>query len=128
MVKINQNYANIKETYLFSETAKRIAAFSEEHPDVRVIKMSIGDVTKPLAPVVVDAMKKASEEMGTSAGFHGYGPEQGYGFLKKSIQQYYAREISVDVEEDEVFISDGAKSDIANIFQFVAKIINLLFY
>ncbi|MBR1625421.1 MAG: LL-diaminopimelate aminotransferase, partial [Clostridia bacterium] len=115
MVKINKNYGNIKETYLFSETAKKIAAFSKAHPEVKVIKMSIGDVTKPLVPQVVDAMVAASKEMGTPEGFHGYGPEQGYSFLKDKIKNYYEKEIGVELEADEIFVSDGAKSDIANI-------------
>ncbi len=115
MVKINKNYAKIKETYLFSETAKKIAAFSEKHPEIQVIKMSIGDVTKPLIPEVTEAMKKASEEMGTQKGFHGYGPEQGYDFLKDKIKKYYEQYIKVNLDADEIFISDGAKSDIANI-------------
>lgn len=115
MVKINKNYAKIKETYLFSETAKKIADFSEKHPEIQVIKMSIGDVTKPLIPEVTEAMKKASEEMGTQKGFHGYGPEQGYDFLKDKIKKYYEQYIKVNLDADEIFISDGAKSDIANI-------------
>lgn len=115
MVKINKNYGNIKETYLFSETAKKIAAFSKAHPEIKVIKMSIGDVTKPLVPQVVDAMVSASKEMGTPEGFHGYGPEQGYSFLKDKIKNYYEKEIGVELEADEIFVSDGAKSDIANI-------------
>lgn len=115
MLKINKNYSNIKETYLFSETAKKIAVFTKEHPEIRVIKMSIGDVTKPLVPEVVEAMKNAADEMGTPQGFHGYGPEQGYGFLKDKIKDYYQKDIGVDLDSDEIFISDGAKSDIANI-------------
>lgn len=115
MPKINTNYKNIKETYLFSETAKRINLFSQTHPDVKVIKMSIGDVTKPLVPQVVDAMVSAAKEMGTPEGFHGYGPEQGYPFLKNKIKDYYRNEINVALDADEIFISDGAKSDIANI-------------
>lgn len=115
MVSINKNYANIKETYLFSETARKIATFSKEHPEIRVIKMSIGDVTKPLVPEVVEAMKQAALDMGTPEGFHGYGPEQGYGFLKDKIRDYYHDEIGVTLDSDEIFISDGAKSDIANI-------------
>lgn len=115
MVKVNKNYSNIKETYLFSETAKRIAAFSASNPDVKVIKMSIGDVTKPLVPQVVDAMKRAAEEMGMQEGFHGYGPEQGYSFLKDKVREYYLKEMNVSLSSDEIFISDGAKSDIANI-------------
>ncbi len=121
MVKINKNYGNIKETYLFSETARKIAAFSAANPDVKVIKMSIGDVTKPLVNDVVDAMKKAADEMGTQVGFHGYGPEQGYPFLKNKIREYYKNETDVELDADEIFISDGAKSDIANITDIFAN-------
>ena len=121
MVRINKNYQNIKETYLFSETARKISAFSNANPDVRVIKMSIGDVTHPLAPQVVDALVAASKEMGTKEGFHGYGPEQGYAFLKAKVKDYYLNEMSVDLAADEIFISDGAKSDIANITDLFAN-------
>ena len=121
MIKVNKNYANIKETYLFSETAKRISAFSASHPDVKVIKMSIGDVTKPLTQEVTDAMIKASKEMGSPEGFHGYGPEQGYSFLREKIQSYYQNEMAVNLNADEIFISDGAKSDIANITDLFAN-------
>lgn len=121
MVRINKNYQNIKETYLFSETAKKISAFSQANPDVRVIKMSIGDVTHPLATQVVDALVAASKEMGTKEGFHGYGPEQGYAFLKTKVKDYYLNEMSVDLAADEIFISDGAKSDIANITDLFAN-------
>ena len=121
MVRINKNYQNIKETYLFSETARKISAFSNANPDVRVIKMSIGDVTHPLAPQVVDALVAASKEMGTKEGFHGYGPEQGYAFLKTKVKDYYLNEMSVDLAADEIFISDGAKSDIANITDLFAN-------
>lgn len=115
MLHINDNYRDIKETYLFSETAKRIKDFSQTNPEKNVIKMGIGDVTRPLIPDVVEAMVKASKEMGTFDGFRGYGPEQGYDFLRKSIQKYYKNEIGVFIGDSEVFISDGAKSDIANI-------------
>ena len=121
MIKVNKNYANIKETYLFSETSKRISAFSASHPDVKVIKMSIGDVTKPLTQEVTDAMIKASKEMGSPEGFHGYGPEQGYSFLREKIQSYYQNEMAVNLNADEIFISDGAKSDIANITDLFAN-------
>ena len=115
MVHVNKNYLNIKETYLFSETAKKIKLFSDANPNVKVIKMSIGDVTIPLSQEVVDALVVASKEMGTKEGFHGYGPEQGYSFLKEKIKDYYQNEMNVTLDVDEIFISDGAKSDIANI-------------
>ena len=85
MVKINENYQKLPGSYLFSEVARRISVYSAAHPEARIIKLSIGDVTRPLAPAVIQAMQKAVEEMGTFAGFHGYGPEQGYDFLRQAI-------------------------------------------
>lgn len=115
MVKINGNYVNIKESYLFSDVAKKINAFLADNPDKTVIRMGIGDVTQPLVQPVVEKLVSASKEMGDKDTFRGYGPEQGYGFLKEKIAAYYRDEIGADVSEDEIFISDGAKSDIANI-------------
>lgn len=115
MVKINGNYANIKESYLFSDVAKKINAFLADNPDKTVIRMGIGDVTQPLVKPVVEKLVSASKEMGDKDTFRGYGPEQGYGFLKEKIASYYRDEIGADVSENEIFISDGAKSDIANI-------------
>lgn len=115
MAKINGNYANIKESYLFSDVAKKINAFLADNPDKTVIRMGIGDVTQPLAKPVVEKLVSASEEMGVKETFRGYGPEQGYGFLKEKIAAYYRNEIGAEVVVDEIFISDGAKSDIANI-------------
>lgn len=114
MASVNLNYKNIKESYLFSDIAKRVEAFTKEHPDKKVIRMGIGDVTKPLCPAVVTALKTASDEMAEASTFKGYGPEQGYGFLKTAISGYYEK-IGVSLETDEIFVSDGAKSDIANI-------------
>lgn len=115
MVKINKNYANIKESYLFSDVAKKVNAFLTDNPDKTVIRMGIGDVTQPLVKPVVKKLVSASKEMGVKETFRGYGPEQGYGFLKEKIARYYRDEIGADVGVDEIFISDGAKSDIANI-------------
>ena len=114
MVKINENYGKLPGSYLFSEVARRISAYTAAHPEAKIIKLSIGDVTRPLVPAVTEAMHKAVDEMGTYEGFHGYGPEQGYPFLKQAIQGYYASR-GTKIEEDEIFISDGAKSDLANI-------------
>ncbi len=113
-MKINKNYQNVADSYLFSTVARKQREFQEAHPDKKVIRLSIGDVTLPLAPVVIEAMHKAVDEMGTKEGFHGYGPEQGYDFLKESIQAYYASH-GTELERDEIFISDGAKSDVGNI-------------
>ncbi|MCR4662139.1 MAG: LL-diaminopimelate aminotransferase [Clostridia bacterium] len=115
MVKVNENYSNIKETYLFTETARKIKSFSQKNPDVNVIKLSIGDVTRPLVNSVVDSMGKAVEEMRHMETFKGYGPEQGYTFLKEKIQNYYKTQMGVNLDINDIFISDGAKSDLGNI-------------
>ncbi|MBR3057810.1 MAG: LL-diaminopimelate aminotransferase [Clostridiales bacterium] len=114
-MKINKNYQNIEETYLFSEVAERVRRFMEKDKSATLIKMGIGDVTRPLCRAAVDALVKASEEMGTAEGFHGYGPEQGYEFLRDEIASYYQRHSGVKLYSEEIFVSDGAKSDIGNI-------------
>ena len=115
MVKINENFLKLPGSYLFSEVARRINAYTAAHPGTEIIKLSIGDVTRPLAPEVIKAMHGAVEEMGTVEGFHGYGPEQGYEFLREAVARgdYTAR--GVDIRPEEIFISDGAKSDCGNI-------------
>lgn len=110
----NTHYNELKESYLFSDIGKRVAAFTAAHPDKKVIKMGIGDVTLPLCPAVVEAMKTACDEMGAKESFRGYGPEQGYDFLRTAIRDYYAG-FGVALETDEIFVSDGAKSDLGNI-------------
>ena len=120
MAHINSNYLNIKESYLFSEVAARANKFRAENPDKDVIKVSIGDVTRPLCPAVIDALHSAVDDMSKAETFKGYGPEQGYGFLKKSLKDYYA-EKGVELEEDEIFVSDGAKSDLGNILDIFSK-------
>ncbi len=115
MLKVNENFLKLPGSYLFSEVARRIRVYSEAHPGAEIIKLSIGDVTRPLVPAVIQAMHKAVDEMGTAEGFHGYGPEQGYEFLREAIAQgdYAAR--GVELKPDEIFVSDGAKSDCGNI-------------
>ena len=115
MTKVNQNFLKLPGSYLFSEIARRLAAYTAEHPEAKMIRLGIGDVTRPLAPAVIDAMHKAVDEMGTFEGFHGYGPEQGYDFLREAIAKtdYAAR--GVDIKPNEIFVSDGAKSDCGNI-------------
>lgn len=113
-MKINENYSRLKDSYLFSEIAHRVQKFSAAHPDREILKMGIGDVTLPLAPAVVEAMRSAAEEMGRAETFRGYGPEQGYPFLREAIRDYY-RSFGVAVSADEIFVSDGAKSDLGNI-------------
>lgn len=114
MATVNGNYANLKESYLFADIANKVAAYTAANPDKKVIRMGIGDVTLPLAPVVVEAMKKAVEEMGVQATFRGYGPEQGYDFVRDAVVKYYAT-FGVELAKNEIFISDGAKSDCGNI-------------
>ena len=115
MTKVNQNFLKLPGSYLFSEIARRLAAYTAEHPEAKMIRLGIGDVTRPLAPAVIEAMHKAVDEMGTFEGFHGYGPEQGYDFLREAIAKtdYAAR--GVDIKPEEIFVSDGAKSDCGNI-------------
>lgn len=115
MAKVNENYAKLPGSYLFAEIARRTAAFSAEHPDVELIKMGIGDVTRPLAPAVIEAMHAAVEDMAKAETFHGYGPEQGYDFLRSAIAKRDFHDRGVDIADDEIFISDGAKSDCGNI-------------
>ena len=114
MALVNGNFAKLKESYLFSDIAARVKTFTEAHPEKKLIKMGIGDVTLPLAPSVVEAMTKAVQEMGHKETFRGYGPEQGYEFLHEAIAKYYARH-GVQLETKEIFVSDGAKSDCGNI-------------
>lgn len=114
MPKINRNFARTKNRYLFSETARRIADFSKSHPATEVIRMSVGDVTLPLPEPIANAMAEAARGMSEPAGFRGYGPEQGYEFLRRRIRDYYLSEDGVELDLDEIFVSDGAKCDIAN--------------
>lgn len=119
-MKINTNYQNLGESYLFSTIAKKVNAYSEAHPDKEIIRLGIGDVTQPLCTPVVAALHSAVDEMGTKAGFHGYGPEQGYAFLRQALVAYYAKR-GVQLAADEVFVSDGAKSDLGNILDLFAQ-------
>lgn len=114
MASINQNYLKLPGSYLFSEIARRVSTFRDDHSEADIIRLGIGDVTKPLVPSVIQAMHRAVDEMACAETFRGYGPEQGYSFLIQKVIEgdYTPRGISLD--EDEVFISDGAKSDVAN--------------
>lgn len=116
---VNKNFFNVSESYLFSTIAKKVNEFAAKHPDKKIIRMGIGDVTRPLCPAVVGALKRAALEMGDAATFRGYGPEQGYDFLRTAIKDYYLRR-GIELELEEIFISDGAKSDIANILDLFA--------
>lgn len=115
MASINQNYLKLKSSYLFTEIARRVRGFQEANPDAKVIRLGIGDVTQPLAPAIVGALHNAVDEMGSASSFKGYGPETGYDFLARLIAEkdYASRGVQLDL--DEIFISDGAKCDTANI-------------
>ena len=117
---VNENYAKLQGSYLFSEIAHRTEAYLEKNPDANLIKMGIGDVTRPLVPAVVEAMHAAVDEMAHTETFHGYGPEQGYDFLRKAIAEHDFRARGVEIDEDEIFVSDGAKSDCGNIGDILA--------
>lgn len=116
----NLNFNNIAQSYLFAEVANRVAAYSKAHPDKRVLKLGIGDVTLPLAPAVISALHSAVDDMSKSETFKGYGPYEGYDFLREGIQSYY-KESGVNVELSEIFVSDGAKSDLGNILDIFSK-------
>ena len=121
MFTINENFVKLPGSYLFSDIAKRVAAYTAAHPDQSIIRLGIGDVTRPLAPAVVEAMKQACDEMGEAATFRGYGPEQGYDFLREAIAENDYRARGIAISPDEVFVSDGAKSDTGNIGDIFGK-------
>lgn len=120
MVKINSNYLKLKAGYLFPEIARRVKDFSEKNPNAKIIRLGIGDVTRPLPDAVIDAAKKAFDEMGRLETFRGYGPEQGYEFLRQAIVENDFKPRGAHVEADEIFISDGAKCDTGNIQEIFA--------
>ncbi len=114
MFTLNDNFCILPESYLFSEVARRINAFKESHPEADVIRMGIGDVTLPLCPAAIEAMHKAVDDESSSATFHGYGPEQGYPFLRDAISLHDYKNRGIDIDPSEIFVSDGAKSDTGN--------------
>ena len=120
MFHLNENYLTLSESYLFSEIAHRVSAHAQAHPQQKLIRMGIGDVTRPLCPCVVSALQSAAAEQGSAATFRGYGPEQGYDFLRERIRAYYAAR-GVLLEADEIFVSDGAKSDLGNILDLFSR-------
>jgi LL-diaminopimelate aminotransferase len=121
VVLVNSNYLKLKAGYLFPEIARRVKSFSAEHPDAALIRLGIGDVTEPLPQACREAMKAAIDAMGTPEGFHGYGPEQGYGWLREAIatNDFQARGCAVDAEE--IFVSDGSKCDSSNILDILGE-------
>ena len=121
MYSINDNYLKLQGSYLFSTIAKKVSSYKEANPDANIIRLGIGDVTQPIAPAIIKALHSAVDEMGTAEGFHGYGPEQGYDFLRETIAKndYEARGCAIS--PDEIFISDGAKCDVGNIQEIFSK-------
>ena len=115
MLHVNENYSKIKPTYLFAEIAHRVAAHQKANPDAKIIRLGIGDVTEPLAPSVIAAMHKAVDDEGGKGDFHGYGPEQGYAFLREKIAKVDFQDRGIDISADEILVSDGAKCDCGNI-------------
>lgn len=115
MALVNENYANLQSSYLFANIARKVAEFQKTHPDADIIRLGIGDVTQPLAPAVIEAMHKAVDEMSQADTFRGYGPEQGYEFLRQAVIEHDYKPRGIQLDIDEVFISDGAKSDVGNI-------------
>ena len=119
MVRINENYLKLKAGYLFPEIARRVTAFAEANPNAQVIKLGIGDVTEPLPPAIVAAMHEAVDEMANATTFHGYGPEQGYGFLREPIAEHDYQSRGIEISPDEIFVSDGSKCDTGNILDIL---------
>lgn len=115
MVSVNENYLKLQGSYLFSEIAKRVNAYSAANPDKKVIRLGIGDVTQPLAPAIIEALHKAVDEMADAATFRGYAPDLGYEFLRNAIAENDYKVRGCDIAPDEIFVSDGAKSDSGNI-------------
>ncbi|MBU4261865.1 MAG: LL-diaminopimelate aminotransferase [Proteobacteria bacterium] len=120
MITINENYLKLQASYLFSDIAKRVAAFQQNNPGRDIIKLGIGDVTRPLPPACVEALHAATDEMANEATFRGYGPEQGYAFLREAIAENDFRSRGADIAADEIFVSDGAKCDTGNIQEIFA--------
>ncbi len=115
MYTINEHYLKLQGSYLFSTIAKKVADYQKKHPEAEIIRLGIGDVTRPLAPAIIEALHRAVEEMGTLEGFHGYGPEQGYEFLRECIAREDYEKRGCEISADEIFVSDGAKQDVGNI-------------
>ena len=115
MFTINENYLKLQGSYLFSTIAGKVNEYKANNQDVDIIRLGIGDVTQPIVPAIIKALHKAVDEMGTEEGFHGYGPEQGYAFLRETIAREDYRARGCEIQADEIFISDGAKCDVGNI-------------
>ena len=114
MIRLNDNFLNVNENYLFTEIAKRTNDYKKNHPDADIIKLGIGDVTLPIADCVIKAMHNAVDELSNKDTFVGYGPEIGYGFLREKISEWDYKKIGIQIDKNEIFISDGIATDIGN--------------
>ncbi|KGF46860.1 L,L-diaminopimelate aminotransferase [Veillonella montpellierensis DNF00314] len=121
MAYVNENYLNLQGSYLFANIARKVSDYSEKHPDADIIRLGIGDVTLPLVPAVIQAMHKAIDEMANADTFRGYGPEQGYEFLRQAIVNGDYAPLGLDISIDEIFVSDGAKTDVGNIQELFSE-------
>lgn len=120
MSNVNENFLNLQNSYLFVTIVKKVAEYAKEHPEAKIIKLGVGDVTRPVAPAVLEAMHKAVDELGSAETFKGYGPEIGYDFLKEKIQEFDYKRLGIDIDISEIFISDGINSDCGNIVDLFA--------
>lgn len=120
MLYVNPNYGKLPGSYLFAEVSRLVSEYQQKHPQADVIKLGIGDATQPIAPAIIEAMRRAVDELGTLSGFRGYGPYEGYDFLIKAIQKGDYLDLGLDVGEDEIFVSDGAKTDTSAIQELFA--------
>lgn len=121
MININENYLKLQDSYLFSSIAKKVSDYTNKNPDKKIIKLGIGDVTKPIVPSLIKAIHNAIDEMGKKETFRGYGPEQGYDFLREKIVENDYKKRGINISKDEIFISDGAKCDTGNIGELFSK-------
>ena len=121
MLTLNENFLKLQKNYLFADIAQKVNAYKEAHPEAQIIRLGIGDVTRPLAPAVIRALHKAVDEMGSADTFRGYGPEHGYEFLRKAIVENDFAPRGVELDTDEIFINDGAKSDTGNFGDILGK-------
>ncbi|MBN1130110.1 MAG: LL-diaminopimelate aminotransferase, partial [Chitinispirillaceae bacterium] len=115
MIRINEHYLKLNASYLFSEINRRVSAYQKDHPEASIIRLGIGDVTRALPDACISAFHAAVEEMGSDTAFRGYGPEQGYPFLREAIARHDFQARDADISADEIFISDGTKCDTGNI-------------
>ena len=125
MIRINENFTKLKASYLFSDIAKRVAAYQQAHPEKTIIRLGIGDVTEPLPPVCIEALHSGADELSRRATFKGYGPEQGYAFLREAVARHDFQARGCSIEPDEIFVSDGSKCDCGNIQEIFSPDIRL---